>query len=301
MGGSSMQITYAPHTVAEKDKKYLFRQDIAGKTYYLYTHSFLQYGLQAAERLFQRVAMDLIEEKGNPCFPAKYKHSSTGSFNLCHEWIGNLVVDKAQPCPTSTCSFNGVYQPPIANEPFIAIENFFYTALFFGHSHSVNLERTALPNKNQLVASLKQRGLEYCNEEWPALLSKYTPKTPLQELSYYCFAAAYQANILEHGFGFTAESNIRPAKTIHGKALDWELGAVILEINNPSKGGSPSTLNAVTSSEESGVSGSCTYCWYIVALVLSVAGVGVYALTQRRQGALSLAQLQSQFNNQYKV
>lgn len=131
MGGSSMQITFAPSSPSDDDRRQLDVIDIAGHKYYLYTHSFLQYGLQAAEKLYQRLAISDIEENGNPCYPRSFRHSSTGNFEQCTDLL-NRVVDKSIKCSTNSCSFNGVYQPQIEDEQFLAIENFYYTAKFFG-------------------------------------------------------------------------------------------------------------------------------------------------------------------------
>lgn len=133
MGGSSMQITFAPSTASVDDRKHLTPVRVAGHTYHLYTHSFLQYGLQAAEKLYQRLAMDRIEEAGNPCYPRSYRHSSVGDFAQCTQLL-ELMVDTRAECQhaTKSCSFNGVFQPKIGSEQFVAIENFYYTAKFFG-------------------------------------------------------------------------------------------------------------------------------------------------------------------------
>lgn len=145
MGGSSMQITFAPSAPTKEDKKQLKEIDIAGHKYFLYTHSFLQYGLQAAEKLYQRLAINDIEDGGNPCYPRAFRHSSVGDFDRCTQLL-TKVVDKSVEC-SSTCSFNGVYQPKIANEPFFAIENFYYTAKFFGTDQEQN--QVALPNPEE--------------------------------------------------------------------------------------------------------------------------------------------------------
>ena len=237
MGGSSMQITFAPASPSTQDRAQLAPVKVAGRTYYLYTHSFLQYGLQAAEKLFQKLAINEIEEKGNPCYPRAYKHSSIGNFDDCTALVAK-VVDKSIKCLTNSCSFNGVYQPVIGAEQFVAIENFYYTAKFFGTDEQKDLKADdagsansaqAPPNGNQVTRGLRLKGKEFCNKEWPALRQEYS-KTPAEELSAFCFSAAYQSVVLESGLGFHPGSNLRVAKTINGKGIDWEMGATILEL-----------------------------------------------------------------------
>lgn len=250
MGGSSMQITFAPSNPSHDDRKLLNEVRVAGASHWLYTHSFLQYGLQAAEKLYQRLAIDHIEDDGNPCYPKSFRHSSSGDFKRCTALL-NSVVDKSVKCASGSCSFNGVFQPRIQNERFLAIENFFYTAKFFGHAAQPDYSPDAdadsdapaadaaaaaatpsgglVVSENQFIGGLRRKGEEFCNEDWGALTSKYA-QTPKEELSDFCFSAAYQTVVLESGLGFHPESNLRVAKTIRGKGIDWEMGAVLFEL-----------------------------------------------------------------------
>lgn len=252
MGGSSMQITFAPRNPSEDDRKLLNEVRVAGTSHWLYTHSFLQYGLQAAEKLYQKLAIDHIEDAGNPCYPKSFRHSSIGDFKRCTSLL-TAVVDKSVKCVASSCSFNGVFQPRIQNENFLAIENFFYTAKFFGHADqpdytpdagadadppagsAAEADAAATPSgglvvsENQFIGGLRRKGEEFCNEDWTALTSKYSA-TPKEELSDFCFSAAYQTVVLESGLGFHPNSNLRVAKTIKGKGIDWEMGAVLFEL-----------------------------------------------------------------------
>jgi hypothetical protein len=245
MGGSSMQITFAPLSPSAQDRSQLIALPIAGRTYWLYTHSFLQYGLQAAERLYQRLSMNEIEAHGNPCYPRSFRHSSIGDFTRCTELLA-AVVDKSAQCLSNSCSFNGVYQPRIGLEPFVAIENFYYTAKFFGNADEPTTVGAAAvaaaPKGNQLITSLRASGHEFCNTEWSSLVSTYTvahdatpAKATPEELSAFCFSAAYQTVVLESGLGFDASVNVRVAKNIRGKGIDWEMGAVIFELIAPSE------------------------------------------------------------------
>lgn len=82
---------------------------------------------------------------------------------------------------------------------------------------------------NQFIAGLRAKGKEFCNKDWSHLRELY-PSTPAEELKAFCFSAAYQSVVLESGLGFGAGSNLRVAKTIRGKGIDWEMGAAILEL-----------------------------------------------------------------------
>jgi len=240
MGGSSMQITFSPLNPSEDDRKQLNEVRVAGHTYWLYTHSFLQYGLQAAEKLYQKLAIAEIEEKGNPCYPPNFRHSSVGDFDRCTSSLSD-VVDKSVACAAKHCSFNGVYQPAITNEQFLAIENFYYTAKFFGTAEeqdappaiaaagSAALSVASPPTGNQVIPGLRRKGKEFCNRDWEQLREQYAT-TAADELKAFCFSAAYQTVVLESGLGFTPETNLRVAKKIGGKGIDWEMGAVLFEL-----------------------------------------------------------------------
>jgi Golgi nucleoside diphosphatase len=164
MGGSSMQITFSPSNPSIEERKQLNEVIVAGHRYWLYTHSFLQYGLQAAEKLYQKLSISEIEEKGNPCYPPNFRHSSVGDFDKCTVAL-NAVVDKSIACAAASCSFNGVYQPRIGSEEFLAIENFYYTAKFFGTAleqdqitSSTANSAEAKPSGNQVVDGLRRKG-----------------------------------------------------------------------------------------------------------------------------------------------
>ena len=233
MGGASMQITFALTDPAPADKPRLTQLTVNGRPYYLYTHSYLSYGLQAAQKLYQHLVIDEIEEHGNPCYPAGYQFTSRGDFDKCSQLM-ERVVAKSPKCDFDFCGLSGVYQPRIRHEPFLAIENFFYTSKFFqgGAEHSTEGEVT---RGNLLVPLLKQKGREYCDDDWDKIKADHKQalddkKEDLFSLSYYCFAAAYEAAVLETGFGFGDQSNIRPARSVNKKSIDWELGAALVEV-----------------------------------------------------------------------
>ena len=237
MGGASMQITFALADPAPVDKPRLTQLTIAGTPYYLYTHSYLSYGLQAAQKLYQQLVIDEIEEHGNPCYPAGYRFTSKGDFDKCIALM-ERVVDKSSACEFDFCGLSGVYQPRIRHEPFLAIENFFYTSKFFHGSAETSVEGE-VTRGNLLVGQLKQKGREYCDDDWATIQRDHAQaiadkKEDLFSLSYYCFAAAYEAAVLETGFGFTDTSNIRPARAVNKKSIDWELGAALVEVTKAS-------------------------------------------------------------------
>jgi len=288
MGGSSMQITFAPASSSPADRSRLTTLEIAGKTYHLYTHSFLQYGLQAAEKLYQRLAIDSIEESGNPCYPRALRHSATGDFDQCTSLL-ERVVDRSVKCAAGEgkCSFNGVFQPKINEEQFVAIENFYYTVQFFGTAEQEQEQQGTENGGNNFIKGLRAKGKEFCNMDWSALKTEYTD-TPEEKLRSFCFSAAYQTMVLESGLGFSDAANLRVAKTINGKSIDWELGAALFEIMNKDQ---PPTAAAITPTSKGGhtttavqeQASSSFYCHSCVVytILVAVALVAAYLGWQR--------------------
>lgn len=254
MGGASMQITFSPAQPSPSSLSRLTRVSVSGVDYHLYTHSYLAYGLQEAQKLYQRLMMDEIEEKGNPCYPVGYRFTSTGKFDTCLLLMQKVVDKSSISCDYDSCSFNGIWQPAIDAEPFLAIENFFYTNKFFTQSGEEEKEEGEVTKGNKLISTLKEKGREYCDDPWEQILTDHKAdidagKESQASLSYYCFAAAYEAAVLEHGFGFNEKSNIRPARTVRKKAIDWELGATLRIIMKQDKQQELVTWNTETTTQ----------------------------------------------------
>ena len=286
MGGASMQITFALTDPHPADKPHLTQLDIHGTPYFLYTHSYLSYGLQAAQKLYQQLVIDEIEEHGNPCYPAGYRFTSKGDFDKCSALM-EKVVDKSSPCEFDYCGLSGVYQPRIKHEPFLAIENFFYTSKFFQGGDAEQSTEGEVTRGNLLVPLLRAKGREYCDDDWAKIKEDHAQaladkKEDEFSLSYYCFAAAYEAAVLETGFGFTTSSNIRPARTVNKKSIDWELGAALVEVTK-ARGIHLVRNPHVTQWQPDWAAGVCrsAFCRFSVLAVLLLSSVTAYLCLAR--------------------
>ena len=152
-------------------------------------------------------------------------------------------------CTVQRCSFNGHLIPPIApHEQFVAIENFYYTSEFFSLLNPITDASTAAGGYVVMdLWSMREKGRQYCQLRWEQIYREY-PKEPKDDLEKYCFSAAYLPRVLEIGLGMTTDAqhnrvdaeqakhgllhNVRITKHIDGVAIDWALGAVLLEITN---------------------------------------------------------------------
>eukprot|EP00455_Lapot_gusevi_P023673 TRINITY_DN2456_c0_g1_i3.p1 TRINITY_DN2456_c0_g1~~TRINITY_DN2456_c0_g1_i3.p1 ORF type:complete len:472 (-),score=60.91 TRINITY_DN2456_c0_g1_i3:211-1626(-) len=222
MGGASMQVSFVPQDTSKFDPTMLTTVSLGGKVYHLYTHSYLNYGLEAAQSLLAHTD-HMKGSASNPCYPKGFtfnKQPGSGSFQQCASFIEGILHKKSALCsPKRPCSFNGVFQPSIDREQFYAIENFFYTTEFFG-----------LLETPTFAESLSEKGKAFCEMSWSSIKTAY-PKEPEDDLSKYCFSSAYISVMIKHGLGFQSpEKNIKVVKKINGAAVDWSLGSMLLAI-----------------------------------------------------------------------
>ena len=286
MGGASMQITFALSNPSPVDKPLLTQLTVNERLYFLYTHSYLSYGLQAAQALWKRMVVDEIEQYGNPCYPKGYRLTSRGDFDNCIALMDRVVAKSAK-CDYEWCGLVGVYQPRITDEPFLAIENFFYTSKFFQGGEEQTTEGEVVTSGNLLVPLLKAKGREYCDDDWATIKADHAraladKKEDEASLSYYCFAAAYEAAVLETGLGFTERSKIRAARTVNKKSIDWELGAALLEVTK-ARGVHLVANPHVTQWQPDWAAGVCrgALCRLSVLALLVLSAVCVYACMSR--------------------
>eukprot|EP00823_Brevimastigomonas_motovehiculus_P002134 TRINITY_DN1355_c0_g1_i1.p1 TRINITY_DN1355_c0_g1~~TRINITY_DN1355_c0_g1_i1.p1 ORF type:complete len:519 (-),score=103.77 TRINITY_DN1355_c0_g1_i1:189-1745(-) len=228
-GGFSVQVTFVPESTTVMDPDYVTQINLGSRSFKVYSYSYLDFGLEAAQKLFQRNLIDVIEKQGNPCYPKGYSHSALGDYDKCASLMGTLF-DKTVKC-NITCSFNGVYQPPLTTEQFFANENFFYTTKFFGIPVASAVPRSSSSSLSELnpFESLRLAGRTFCSSAWEDIQRLYTNE-PVADLSKYCFSSAYLVALLE-AFGFKApHNNVHIVQRVKDEPIDWALGAVFQEI-----------------------------------------------------------------------
>ncbi|XP_069424248.1 protein CC2D2B isoform X3 [Ovis canadensis] len=223
LGGASTQITFVPRneTTESPDNNLYFR--LYGKNYNVYTHSFLCYGKDQA--LFQKLALGLQGTNGiirEPCFHSGYRRKvkmsvfnegfctmryelnssfyplsdvdirGTGRFQQCQQSIIQLF--NTSYCPYSSCSFNGVFLPPLQGQ-FGAFSAFYYVMEFLNFTSQ---ESTS-------VEKLTEKLQEFCAQRWEEV-EKNFGDVKEKYLSEYCFSGTYILVLLLNGYHFTAES-----------------------------------------------------------------------------------------------
>ncbi|XP_059803239.1 ectonucleoside triphosphate diphosphohydrolase 1 isoform X3 [Hypanus sabinus] len=239
LGGASTQISFIPDSLIESQENSMdFR--LYGRSYHMYTHSFLCYGKdQAMKMLLQSLMVEDSEIISSPCFnegyekiinvsafynspctpnPPRTTHETvkvigTGNSEECRSNVSRLLNHSS--CHCSTCSFNGVCQPPIWGK-FGAFSAFYYVMDFFRKNAS-------LENLDQVQAAVQK----FCNMPWQEAKKVYKMKE--KYLSENCFSGHYILLLLMEGYNFTDSNwnSIEFLKKIKGSDAGWTLGYML--------------------------------------------------------------------------
>ncbi|XP_071987517.1 ectonucleoside triphosphate diphosphohydrolase 1 isoform X2 [Engystomops pustulosus] len=242
LGGASTQITFESDDFIESEDNSLhFR--LYGRSYNVYTHSFLCYGkdqalrLQLANRIANIQDVSLLDPCFNPGYtrnlstsdlynspcishrrtptaPASIRIEGSGDYNLCKKNVQEIF--NISHCSFSKCSFNGIFQPILQGE-FRAFSAFFFVMDFL----KLSKEKFSL----EVVKETVER---HCSKPWSEVKSQ-SGKVKEKYLSEYCFSGVYIINLLELGYGFNSSSwnDITFSGKIHGSDAGWTLGYML--------------------------------------------------------------------------
>ncbi|XP_071325314.1 ectonucleoside triphosphate diphosphohydrolase 3 [Trachinotus anak] len=241
LGGASTQIAF----VVQDDLKgpdYMHVK-LYGYPYNIYTHSFLCYGKNEAEK---RILDKIMQESSdptyimNPCYPEGFNITYEASFIYDTEctkkpknydpdqeiyMVGVPDSDKCgsivksifdfETCSSSQCSFDGVEQPPVTGE-FMAYAGFFFTA------------RALLMNGTSDLHQFNSSVRKFCHTHWTVLRQeKYWISD--RYLKTYCYAAHYVFTMLADGYKFDEETwrNIHFEREVKKTSIGWSLGYML--------------------------------------------------------------------------
>ncbi|NXT76058.1 ENTP1 diphosphohydrolase, partial [Zapornia atra] len=246
LGGASTQITFVPNELSSGSPENLLYFRLYGKNYQVYTHSFLCYGKDQA--LQQKLARDLQASTSicsllDPCFHQGYQKTinisnifktpctsakkkqfpfsqlylkGEGDYQKCRRNIKTLF-NKTN-CPYSSCSFNGIYLPPLQGD-FGAFSAFYFVMNF------LNLTNEQSPVALDKVASAIE---SFCARPWHEVQTAYR-QIKEKYLSEYCFSGVYILSLLENGYEFTEENwqRIHFLGKIGSSDAGWTLGYML--------------------------------------------------------------------------
>ncbi|XP_062848292.1 ectonucleoside triphosphate diphosphohydrolase 3 [Trichomycterus rosablanca] len=246
LGGASTQIAFmAPDDARGQD---LIRVSLYGYEYNVYTHSFLCYGKNEAEK---KVLADLVKRSpdsqriNHPCLPDGYNTTIPGKDIFDSECTKNTRPSRFNPdrnitflglsdpagCKSlvkkifdlksckgkANCSFDGVYQPPVTGD-FMAYAGFYYSVLPLDLPGSNSLEKF-----NKSMWSM-------CSKSWKELRSGNTPEKFLKS---YCYSANYVHTLLADGYKFNAANweSLDFQKEVNHTSVAWSLGYMLAQSN----------------------------------------------------------------------
>ncbi|KAJ1972127.1 Golgi apyrase [Dimargaris xerosporica] len=168
--------------------------------------------------------------------------TGTGSFAECSKRVITLL-NKAIPCPTDPCLFNGIHVPAIdfTYQQFVGISEYWYSSHdVFGLGGVWDFD------------TFKAKATEYCQTPWTTIQTKFAAHNQADRLQMQCFKATWLATILHDGFGvprfplhhlnFTEELvHAQQVSQAHGVSIpfqsihtvkdfevSWTLGAALL-------------------------------------------------------------------------
>ncbi|XP_015804642.2 ectonucleoside triphosphate diphosphohydrolase 3 [Nothobranchius furzeri] len=241
LGGASTQIAFQ---VQERGNGPDYLQvKLYGYPYTVYTHSFLCYGKNEADK---RILDKIVQESSNPtsivnpCYPRGYNTTLNVSeiydtectkkartYNpdqklylvgapdseKCGEIVKSIFDFKT--CSTSHCSFDGVEQPPVTGE-FMAYAGFYYLAQALMVNGTSDLD--------QFKASVEN----FCQTPW-TVLKQQKSLIADKHLRTYCYSTRYILTLLADGYKFNKETwkNIHFEKTIKETHIGWSLGYML--------------------------------------------------------------------------
>ncbi|XP_014637846.1 PREDICTED: ectonucleoside triphosphate diphosphohydrolase 2 isoform X3 [Ceratotherium simum simum] len=152
-----------------------------------------------------------------PTFNSSAKVSVSGSSDpaLCRSLV--LRLFNFSSCGFSRCSFNGIFQPPVAGN-FIAFSAFFYTMDFL-----TTVMGLPVATLRQLEAAV----VTICNQTWSELQARAPGEGA--HLPNYCAAATFVQQLLSRGYGFDERgfSSVTFQKKAGDAAVGWALGYML--------------------------------------------------------------------------
>ncbi|KAJ2082606.1 Guanosine-diphosphatase [Coemansia sp. RSA 988] len=249
LGGGSTQIVFEPRfELWDKEKggpkmspgEHRYEMTYGGQEYTLYQHSYLGYGLMEARKSIKTLIAQDLSNAGkfsvdHPCFPPGFHEDVTvgesrtqitikgiskeglkgqSAADACYKEVSK-IFNKSAPCLSTPCTFDGVYQPSLAQtfaqNPFYIFSYFYDRTYPLGVRDEFSLsEFKALMDK---VCSYNM-GL-FAKDQQDEIISE----------NHYCLDLSYQYSLLVDGVGMNDSRTVRSTRKIKDAETGWCLGA----------------------------------------------------------------------------
>ncbi|XP_078590471.1 ectonucleoside triphosphate diphosphohydrolase 5-like isoform X1 [Branchiostoma floridae x Branchiostoma japonicum] len=248
LGGGSTQITFSPRdkeTLQSSPESFVRPVTIFHKTYMLYVHSYLGFGLMAARLRMMGMETEDISRRAaegslrSACLPADFRgafeHSGMeypvsglpegeAGFGAC--WAAALAMvsrrihqpvlssascDQIGPDSHNVCQSKQPAQKTcLYSQDEVRQEPFFAFSYYFDRARESGM--IGEEGGSLKVSKFKQRAEEVCRK-------------PLPEYPFMCMDLCYISALLQEGFGFNPNNVLMLRKKIDGVETSWALGA----------------------------------------------------------------------------
>ncbi|CAK7341331.1 unnamed protein product [Dovyalis caffra] len=250
-GGGSVQMAYAiskenavkAPKVPDGEDPYVGKFVLRGTEYYVYVHSYLNYGLLAARAEILKV----LRNSGNPCILAGYNgvysyggedykasaSPSGTSFEKCRRVILKALKINA-PCNYVNCTFGGVWNGGGGDGQ----KNMYVASFFFNKAQEAGFVDSNEISGTASASDFKKAARVACQTKFEDIKSRF-PNAGKTDLPYLCMDLAYEYTLLVDGFGihprkkFTLVGQIKYHNSIMGAA--WPLGSAIEAVSSEAR------------------------------------------------------------------
>ncbi|CAO2163257.1 unnamed protein product [Urochloa humidicola] len=271
LGGASVQVTFVTGEPLPPEFSHVLK--FGDVSYNLYSHSFLQLGLNVAyESLhdllsspgLKSMAAHLITQTKykDPCTPRGFTSMvgsvklpvsvldpkveyrpfayAAGNFSECRSAALTLLQKGKEGCAYHECRLGAAFVPELEGK-FLATENFYHTSKFFGlHSKS-------------FLSDLMVAGEKFCHGDWSKIKRKYSSFNE-GELLLFCFSSAYIISLLHDTLKMPLDhKRVDVVNQIHGVPVDWALGAFVVQTTLNRTEYSDSSVSYLNSYDSSGL------------------------------------------------
>ncbi|KAJ3380803.1 Guanosine-diphosphatase [Entophlyctis sp. JEL0112] len=253
LGGGSTQIVFEPKagvTIVQNVEQHV-EVTFGGRTYVVYQHSFLGYGLMEGRRKVLQAAIEKLDARlsclgTGATMEIKNPGDSAGSkagarvvegtdegFHQCQQFVGENLFSKDKTlCEVSTasCSWDGVYMPPLSS----SFDGDIYA---FSYFYDRIADLGVLPRGNE------KEGFEFTISDVESLADavcaavdgktavlKELPKAVADAVESepgLCLDLSFIYRMLRTGYELGQSRVLKTAKKINGVETGWCLGAAI--------------------------------------------------------------------------
>lgn len=233
LGGASTQMTFYSEE-REMPVDYTYKFYIGDRMLEVYSHSYLGYGRDLANATYYQNLVDSgADWTKNPCLPkglvdtvpatvnfsvpvtTPVHVNGTGDVDACRALVKKMF-DKTVPCEDKTCSFDGVFQPPVRGS-YYAFSAFYYTASVLGAS------------LHPTIQELQDLTAKYCTTDGKTLIDRYKGTDTEDYITQYCFTGVYMTTLMSWGYGLPLSTPglLTITDSIKNISIGWALGAVL--------------------------------------------------------------------------